>query len=76
MRNYKKHHGKHVKKHRQNKVPFITKLMLWFRDLFFPKKLKNKAAVPHGWGVTGRENTKGAFGTCKYLKAKRKGLPV
>lgn len=76
MRNYKKKKGKQPKKQRENRVPFVTKLLSWFRGLFFPRKLKNEAAVSHGSGMTGRENTKGAFGTCKYLKAKRRGLPV
>ena len=71
MRNYKKKKGKRPKKKRENRVPFVTKLWVWVRELFAPKKLKNEAAVPHGPGMTGRENTKGAFGTCKYLKAKR-----
>ncbi len=76
MRNYKKNHGKQPKKQKENKVPFVTKLLSWFRGLFFPEKLKSEAPVPKGPGMTGRKNTKGAFGTCKYLKAKRKGLPV
>ena len=75
MRNYKKKKKKQPKKQQQNKVPFVTKLLSWFRRLFSPKKLKNEAPL-QGMVLRGRSNTKGAFGTCKYLKAKRKGLPV
>ena len=78
MRNYKKKKGKQPKKQQQNKVPFITKLWLWFECLLFPKRpITPKPKSVYGLQyLKGRANAKGAFGTCKYLKAKRRGLPV